>query len=127
VAARESDCSRGENPVSAILESIRSLSEQNPGAFGQLVVELLCKLAEMDHDAYEYLMSGVVSRELHAAGMRVALAQAKQALSLGNTNRAEERLGAIEAWLHTVEYLGSRERLDILLTGEQKIPPNYVM
>jgi hypothetical protein len=127
VGALESDRGRGENPVSAILESIRLLSKQEPAVFGQLVVEILCKLAELDRDAYEYLMSGVVSRELHAAGMRVALAQAKQALSLGNADRAEERLGAIEAWLHTIEYLGSRERLDILLTGEQKAPPNYVM
>jgi hypothetical protein len=66
-------------------------------------------------------MSGVISRELRAAGLTVALEQAKQAFLLGNTDRAEERLSAIEGWLRTLEYLGARERLELLLAQEQKI------
>jgi hypothetical protein len=121
VGDQESNRYQRADLASTILESIQSLARQNPEAFGALVIEILCKLAEWDRDAYEYLMSGVISRELRAAGLTVALEQAKQAFLLGNTDRAEERLSAIEGWLRTLEYLGARERLELLLAQEQKI------
>jgi hypothetical protein len=115
----------------AILEAVQSLATANPEAFGKLVVEILCKLAELDRDAYEYLIGGMISRELCAAGLQVALEQAKQALSLGNTGRVEERISAIEDWLRAVETLGSRERFELLLAEEQETRPTsshtYVM
>jgi hypothetical protein len=120
VGDQESNRYQRADLASTILESIQSLARQNPEAFGALVIEILCKLAEWDRDAYEYLMSGVILRELCAAGLTVALEQAKQALLLGNTDRAEERLSAIEGWLRTLEYLNSRERLELLLAQEQK-------
>ena len=110
----------GANSASEILESIQSLAVHNPEAFGELFVKILFKMAEWDRAAYEYLIGGVISRELCSAGMNVALDQAKQALLLGNTDRAEERLSAIECWLRTLEYLGSPERLELLLAQEQK-------
>ncbi|MGH9546638.1 MAG: hypothetical protein ACRD23_15630 [Terriglobales bacterium] len=128
---QESDRHYRAESASAILESIHSLARQNPEAFGELVVKILCKLAEWDRGAYEYLMSGVVSRELRAAGLLVALEQAKQALSQGHADRVEERVSAIEGWVHAIEYLGSQERLELLLAQEQKpgaaSPQTYLM
>ena len=131
MADQESDRHHREDLGSAILESIQSLAAQNPEAFGELTTTILCKLAELDRDAYEYLMNRVISQELCAAGLKVALEQAKQALSLGDTDRVVERVNAIEGWLCTMEYLGSRERLELLLTQERKLvatpPQTYLM
>jgi hypothetical protein len=117
--------------VSAILEAVQSLAAQNSEAFGDLVVKILCTLAELDRAAYECLMGGMISRELSAAGLSVALAQAKQAFSRGQYDRSEERITAIEQWLHSVEGLGSRERLEIRSAEEpatRTTPPHsYVM
>jgi hypothetical protein len=62
------------------------LAAQNPEVFGRLVVEILCRLADLDRDAYEFLVGGMVSRELCGAGLLVALEQARQALALGKTD-----------------------------------------
>jgi len=115
-----------DRPVSAsaILESIQALARQNPEAFGKLVVQTLCTLADLDRDAYDFLVGGMFSRELRAAGLKVALEQAKQALSLGRSDRVEERLSAIEGWVRSAEYLGSRERLELLAADEQESPPS---
>jgi hypothetical protein len=117
--------------ASAILESVQSLARQNPEAFGKLVVQILCTLADLDRDAYDFLVGGMFSRELRAAGLNVALEQAKQALSLGRSDRVEERLSAIETWVRSAEYLGSRERLELLTVDEQEPTPTskriYVM
>lgn len=116
----------------AILESIQLLAAQNPEAFGKVVVEILCELAEVDRDAYEYLVGGMISREQRSAGLKVALEQARQALVLGHADRVEERITAIEGWIRAVEYLASRERLELLSAGEQEAKPTspgntYVM
>jgi hypothetical protein len=120
--------------LSVILDFVQPLATQNPEAFGRFVVAILCKLAEMDRGAYEYFLSGMVSRELLAAGLLVALEQAKQALSSGEINRALERVNAIEGWVHTIEYQGSRENLERLQAEDQEAalavvgsPPTYVM
>src|SRR5713226_8386996 len=105
--------------ASAILESVHLLATWNPEAFGSLVVEMLCKLAELDRDAYEYLVGGMISREQRSAGLKVAVEQAKQALTLGHTDRVEERISAIEAWICAVEYLGSQGRLELPPDDEQ--------
>jgi hypothetical protein len=119
---------RHHRPDSAfeILESIELLATQDPEAFGEIVVKILCKLAELERDTYEYLMGVMISRELRAAGLKVALEQAKQSLSLGHRDLIAERLSAIEGWACMVEYLGSRERLARLLApGQQSaaVPP----
>jgi hypothetical protein len=97
-AVRDQESARHDptNSASEILESVQSLAMQDPEAFGELFVKVLCKMAEWDRATYEYLIGGVISRELCSAGLNVALEQAKQALLLGNTDRAEERLRAIE-------------------------------
>ncbi len=96
-----------------------------------MVFEALSKLAELDRDAYEYLMGGVISQELRAAGLLVALEQVKQALASGNIDHVAERVTAIEGWVRTIEYLGLRERLELLLAQEQKpvatSPQTYIM
>jgi len=100
--------------ASGILEFVQVLATQDPEAFGQLVVEILCRLADLDRDAYEFLVGGMVSKELCGAGLLVALEQAKQALALGKVDQAAERVNAIDVWVRSVEDLGSRERLDLL-------------
>lgn len=119
---------------SAILDFVQSLAPQDGEAFGRFIVAILCKLAELDRDVYEYFLSGVVSRELLAAGLLVALEQVKQALASGDDNRALERVNAIEGWVRTIEYQGSQERLELLLAEEPKgaltgvgSPPTRVM
>lgn len=123
---QESDLHRRSKPASEILESIQLLATQDPEAFGELVVKILCKLAELDRETYEYLMGVMISRELRAAGLKVALEQAKQSLSLGHKDLVAERLSVIEGWACMVEYLGSREKLVRLLApGQQsaEVPP----
>ena len=110
-------------PLSAILDFIQPLATQNPEAFGRFIVAILCKLAELDRDAYEYFLSGMVSRELLAAGVLVALEQVKQALASGDINGALERVNAIEGWVRLVEYQGSQERLEHLLAENEKATP----
>lgn len=114
----KSNCHDRTVSASAILDSVQSLASQDPGAFGNLVVEILWKLSELDRDAYEWLMSMAISQELYAAGLKIALEQAKEALSLGHRGRVEERVTAIEGWICTIEYLGSRERFKLLSAGE---------
>jgi len=118
--------------ASGILDSVHLLATESPEAFGKLVVEILCKLAEVDRDAYEYLVGGMISREQCSAGLKVALEQAKQALTLGHTDRVEERISAIEDWIRAVEYLGSQGRLELPPDDEQDSSPTnapikYVM
>jgi hypothetical protein len=107
------------------------LATENPEAFGNLVVEMLCKLAELDRDAYEYLVGGMISREQRSAGLKVALEQAKQALTLGHTDRVEERISAIEAWICAIEWLGSRRTVELASAEERDAKPGsphlYVM
>jgi len=67
VSDQESDLHRRSKPASEILESIQSLATQDPEAFGELVVRIFCKLAEWDRATYEYLIGGMISRELCAA------------------------------------------------------------
>lgn len=128
---QESNRHHRADSASAILEPIQRLTTQNPEAFGELVVQILCKFAELDREAYEYLMAGVISQELRAAGLLVALEQVKQALASGNIDGVRERVTAIEGWVRRIEYLGSRERLDLLLAQEQKpgatSPQTYIM
>ena len=123
MGAHESEGHNRTVSTSAILDSVQSLATQDPAAFGKLVVEILWKLAEFDRDAYECLMGRVISQELHAAGLKIALEQAKEALSLGHSGRVEERVTAIEGWIRSVEYLGSRERFELLSAGEQEAKP----
>lgn len=115
---QESDRHHRPNSAIEILESVELLATKDPEAFGELVVKILCKLAELDRDTYEYLMGVMISRELRAAGLKVALEQAKQSLSLGHKDLIAERLSAIEGWACMVEYLGSRQRsARLLATG----------
>ena len=109
--------------ATAILASVQSLAGQDPEALGALVVEILWKLAELDQRAYECLIGGAIWRELYAAGVMVGLDQAKRALAQGYTNQAEERVTAIEHWMRALEYLGSREKLELLAAGEQEARP----
>jgi len=128
VAGQES--ARGAVSASAILESVQLLAAQDPEAFGELVVEILCKLAELDCDAYEFLVGGMVSRELQGAGFVVALEQAKRSLALGNPGQAAERMNAMGLWVRSIEDLGSRERLGFLPAEKPKggpASPHYVM
>ena len=117
--------------ASAILESVHLLATENPEAFGKLVVEILCTLAELDRDAYEHLVGGMISREQRSAGLKVALEQAKQALTLGHTDRVEERISAIEAWICAIEWLGSRRTVELASAEERDAKPGsphlYVM
>ena len=105
---------------SAILDFVQSLAKHDGEAFARFIVAILCKMAELDRDAYEHFLSGVVSRELLGAGLSVALEQAKQALASGDINRALERVNAIEGWMRLVEYEGSQERLERLLAEDEK-------
>jgi len=103
------------NSISAILDSAERLAFEDAEAFGRLVVEILCKLAEFDREAYEFFVGGMIAREMQAAGLLVALEQVKQALASGDVHYAAERVSAIEGWVRRVEYLGSTEkRLEIL-------------
>ena len=105
----------------AVLDSIRRLAAQDPPTFRKLVVDVLCTLAEVNQNAYEYVISGIMSRELELAGFLVALEETKHALDLGFPDRARERLSAISFWLHSVEYLGSQKRLEFLLAEEERL------
>lgn len=105
-----------------LLDWAHWMATQDPEAFGRLVVEILRKVADLDRDVYECLWGGMISGELQAAGLLVALEQAKQALSSGDIDRVRERVGAIEGWVRTIEYLGSRDRLAIL-AGERGESP----
>jgi hypothetical protein len=73
VSDQESDRHHRSNSAIEILESVELLATQDPEAFGELVVKILCKLAELDRDTYEYLMGVMISREPRAAGLKVAL------------------------------------------------------
>jgi hypothetical protein len=73
VSDQESDRHHRSNSAIEILESVELLATQDPEAFGELVVKILCKLAELDRDTYEYLMGVMISRELRAAGLKVTL------------------------------------------------------
>jgi hypothetical protein len=119
------------DPITAILDSAKRLALHDPDAFGKFVVEILCQLAELDRDAYDYLLGGMISRELLAAGLLVALEQAKQALASGDALRVVERVNAIESWVRTIEHLGSRERVEALMAehvyAETQVKIGYVM
>ena len=104
---------RDENTitVASILQSAKLLALRSPEEFGDLVVMVLRTLADFDSDAYELFVSGIVSRELRAAGLKVALEQTNQALSLGRIDSAEERVTAISEWVSRLEALSLRLRL----------------
>jgi hypothetical protein len=107
--------------AAAVLDSIQRLAAQDPATFRKLVVEVLCTLAEVNRNAYEYLISGIMAREMEMAGFLVALEEAKQALASGFPDRASERLSVASLWLNSVEYLGSRKRLEFLVAEEQRL------
>jgi len=67
VSDQESDRHHRSNSAIEILESVELLATQDPEAFGELVVKILCKLAELDRDTHEYLMGVMISRELRCA------------------------------------------------------------
>ena len=123
MADQEPTLAHSGSSFSAILDFVQSLAKHDGEAFARFIVAILCKLEELDRDAYEHFLSGVVSRELVSAGLLVVLEQAKQALASGDINRAVERVNAIEGWMRLVEYQGSQERLERLLAEEEKAAP----
>jgi hypothetical protein len=106
-----------EKPVlsaSTLRDFGKWLALHNPASFGRLAIDFLCTLAEVDHDAGGYILGLIISRELGASGLSIAVDEAERALASWDVDRAKERLESIKAWLRVIESATSPEKLELL-------------
>ncbi len=76
-----------------------------------MVVQVTVTLQQVDRDAYDWFMSGMIHRTSEAWGVPHALGEVKQKLASGDVQGAIGALRPIETWADGMEHIASGERL----------------
>jgi hypothetical protein len=91
----------------SVSEALGALMKSDSASFAWLIIDGFDKLATLDPQGFNGLVSAIVTRKLRAGNFFIALEQLRAHLQQQDCEAAEERASAIKAWLGDLERLGT--------------------
>jgi hypothetical protein len=91
----------------SVSTALSTLMNADPASYAWLIIDGSDKLAALDPQGFNGLVSAIATRKLRAGNFFIALEQLRAHLQQQDCDAAEERAGAITAWLCDLERLGT--------------------